>query len=658
MSYIINNSRGNIVAVIPDGSVNTSTSLTLIGQGVTSYGTDQNENLVYLLENFAKPTAPSAPVLGQLWYKSDEDALYAYGSANTWVGLASQTYVQAQKVSPALTGIPTAPTAVSGTNTTQLATTAFVTSSPTFIGTPTAPTPANTTNSTQLATTAFVKNITSNLGTISQQNANAVAITGGTITGLGVPLPIASGGTGSNNAPVARTNLGLGDIATQNTNAVAITGGTVEGLTSLAVTNTASGPVVSTSGIFASTSTLPIIYGGTGAADAATARTNLGLGSGATTSVGTIATQNANAVAITGGNISGLGSPLAVASGGTGGNTAANARTALGAAASGTNTDITQISGLTTALAVPFGGTGTTSLGARSVLIGAGTGPVTSVAPGVAGNVLISNGTDWASQQFPDAGGTVTSISIVPAGNGLTVSGGPVTTTGTFTITNTGITSVAGPSGGLQTGGITFAGNGVVRSGNVYTFSSIGATGAQGPQGVAGPTGATGATGAQGNQGPQGATGAQGPQGVAGPQGPAGPASTYTLPTASSSVLGGIIVGSGLSISSGVLSITPADPYTITYQMAQNTIGFTNQVGTFNDSSNYFDVFPPAGKTTGANLVGFTASIAKIYFAGAVNGDDAIRCVWEVKVDRIRVWVQSMEQRALPSANWMAIWSN
>ena len=59
MSYIINNSRGNIVAVIPDGSVNTSTSLTLIGQGVTNYGTDQNENLVYLLENFASPTAPS-----------------------------------------------------------------------------------------------------------------------------------------------------------------------------------------------------------------------------------------------------------------------------------------------------------------------------------------------------------------------------------------------------------------------------------------------------------------------------------------------------------------------------------------------------------------------------------------------------------------------
>jgi hypothetical protein len=45
-------------------------------------------------------------------------------------------------------------------------------------------------------------------------------------------------------------------------------------------------------------------------ASASTARTNLGLGS--------IATQNANAVAITGGTIAGLGSPLPVGSGGTG----------------------------------------------------------------------------------------------------------------------------------------------------------------------------------------------------------------------------------------------------------------------------------------------------------------------------------------------------
>ena len=36
------------------------------------------------------------------------------------------------------------------------------------------------------------------LGTMSTQNANAVAITGGTISGLTSPLPVASGGTGAN----------------------------------------------------------------------------------------------------------------------------------------------------------------------------------------------------------------------------------------------------------------------------------------------------------------------------------------------------------------------------------------------------------------------------------------------------------------------------
>jgi hypothetical protein len=67
-----------------------------------------------------------------------------------------------------LTGVPIAPTAAPGTNTTQLATTAFVTAvigsisgyaplnSPAFTGTPTAPTPTPGVNTTQLATTAFV----------------------------------------------------------------------------------------------------------------------------------------------------------------------------------------------------------------------------------------------------------------------------------------------------------------------------------------------------------------------------------------------------------------------------------------------------------------------------------------------------------------------
>lgn len=79
----------------------------------------------------------------------------------------------APKESPTLTGTPKAPTAPAGTNSTQIANTAFVQAiaaalnsalalkaplaSPGLTGTPTAPTAAQTANNTQIATTAFVK---------------------------------------------------------------------------------------------------------------------------------------------------------------------------------------------------------------------------------------------------------------------------------------------------------------------------------------------------------------------------------------------------------------------------------------------------------------------------------------------------------------------
>lgn len=58
--------------------------------------------------------------------------------------------------------------------------------SPAFTGTPTAPTATAGTNTTQIATTAFVQGVAGALGTMSTQNANAVAITGGSITGTTV----------------------------------------------------------------------------------------------------------------------------------------------------------------------------------------------------------------------------------------------------------------------------------------------------------------------------------------------------------------------------------------------------------------------------------------------------------------------------------------
>jgi len=72
---------------------------------------------------------------------------------------------RAPLASPTFTGTPAAPTAAVDTNTTQVATTAYVVgqgyaklASPALTGTPTAPTAAISTSTTQVATTAFVMN--------------------------------------------------------------------------------------------------------------------------------------------------------------------------------------------------------------------------------------------------------------------------------------------------------------------------------------------------------------------------------------------------------------------------------------------------------------------------------------------------------------------
>jgi hypothetical protein len=474
MSYIINNSRGQIVAVVGDGTVNTTaTDLALVGRAVTNYGEYQNENYVYLLENFANGAAPVQPILGQLWYNSTTDIISAYNTANTWVALASENYVEAAKISPVFTGVPIAPTAPGGTANTQIATTAFVTNSPQFAGVPTAPTAPAATNSTWIATTAFVQNNkaspvftgtpiapTPSYNNNTQQIATTAFVQGEKVSPAftGVPTaPTAPAATdttqiattafvtnspqfagvptaptapnGTSNAQIATTafvtagpsftdaptapTAALGTATTQlATTAYVVNAISPGGLLGTMAQQNADNVNIVGGAILNLDTPLPVIIGGTGGNNAADARNNLGLASGATTTVGTMAVQNANNVTISGGNIAGLVNPIAIASGGTGGNTAASARTSLGlgsiATQSATNVNLQGVISVTGgaigALDVPIplsaGGTGGNTAAAARGSLGLQSGATTTV-----GTMATQN-----SNSVSITGGSITGI--------------------------------------------------------------------------------------------------------------------------------------------------------------------------------------------------------------------------------------------------------
>jgi hypothetical protein len=273
------------------------------------------------------------------------------------------------------------------------------------------------------------------LGTMATQNATTVAITGGSINGtlIGNATP-SNGAFTTLSASGNVTGVGFANFLNDPPSIGGVTANT-GAFTSLS----ASGTLTASANVVVSQLT-GFLYGNN--SSPVTASTTIP--SSAVTGFGTMAEQNANNVAITGGAINGtlIGNSTAAAITGTT-ITASTVFAGSGASLSALNgTNIT--SGT---VAVGVGGTGIGTLTNNNVILGNGSNAVKFVAPGTAGNVLVSDGTTWTSNTAPSSGAlaagnnsiiinnvNITANATIAAGqNGLSV--GPITTANGVSVT-------------------------------------------------------------------------------------------------------------------------------------------------------------------------------------------------------------------------------
>lgn len=81
MAYVINRYNGTILTSVEDGTLNQTTEIKFVGKNYAGYGEIQNENFLFLLENFANTSPPIRPVSGMLWYDSATSKIKVYDGA-------------------------------------------------------------------------------------------------------------------------------------------------------------------------------------------------------------------------------------------------------------------------------------------------------------------------------------------------------------------------------------------------------------------------------------------------------------------------------------------------------------------------------------------------------------------------------------------------
>ena len=756
MAYVINKFNGVQLVVLDDGTIDTTTSLGLVGRNYVGYGETQNENFVFLLENFANTAPPSRPLVGQIWFNTTDDTAYAYDGAQ-WnpIGSAAVNASAPPNTNAGALWLKTpinqlyvytgtewrfiGPEAVEGFGSTR----ARAGSLDDTVGDP-QPVIFLETNGTVFAictAAAFVINPSNSVAGFSNAlqvgiNLSATAKINGSITGNaatadqlstarlinGVPFNASSDITVTANTTnllkkgtyiagadfngnsettwsvdatpsnvigkiVARNSEGgfsagtitatfIGDltgnvtastgVSTFNTvqatqfigatlsgnagsatrlatarsingvnfdgssnitvpaSADTLTGTTINGsvtLSSLTQVGTLSSLNVNDSGIFVGSGNQLRLFvdSSTPTIRSATGRLNFDMGiSGPDVNFVDSATSlslgGPNAPAIIGDNTTNLGITGYKFAGVYADNFFGNATTATLA---------------TTATNLPGGG-----LGAIPYQTAAGTTSMLGL--GAAGTVLTAQAGSIAwqtiAQEALTKGSFLTMINTATSGSLSLFDGNiPATISVDATSANTASKVVArDASGNFAAGTITASLVGAV-TGNASTATQL-----QTARNINGVS-------------------FNGTQDI-----------TITATDATKVALAGSTMTGYLTLVGAPVNANHATTktyvdsrlpqYTIVSGAQYSTSGFTNQVGSFNDGANYFDVFPPAGKSM-ANIVAFIPSIHVIHFAGGVNGDDSMRCTYSYLGDRIRVYVQNTEQRSTPAANYLAIWS-